>query len=139
MFEYPAGKGPKPRHKILLRQAGQRLRQGQRVPRAQAGRKTIAGRAGFEAIADDSKGKLSHLIDVVPAGDRIYMLVSAGPHSHATSGDAERFRDSFRLIDGEPEPGSTSTTSTPDTPLPALLQVRTAWRRVTSLRSAAKA
>jgi predicted Zn-dependent protease len=59
---------------------------------------TIAGRSGFEAIADDGKSKLSHLIDVVPAGDRIYMLVTAGPKGHATGDDAGRFRDSFRLL-----------------------------------------
>ena len=64
------------------------------------GTATIDGRSGFEAIADDNKSKLSHLIDVVPAGDRVYMLVTAGPKSHATSDDAERFRDSFHVLDG---------------------------------------
>jgi hypothetical protein len=75
---------------------------------------TIAGRQGFEAITDDGKGKVNHLLSIVPAGDRIYMLVSAGPRGHATSEDAERFRDSFHITDGEPQ----TTGSTPATPSP---------------------
>ena len=69
---------------------------------------TIDGRSGFEAIADDNKSKLSHLIDVVPAGDRIYMLVTAGPKGHATSDDAEKFRDSFRVLGGASDAQSAS-------------------------------
>ena len=90
VFEYPAGKGPSPDAR-RLRQAGERLRQGQRVPLAQEGAGDHRRPPGFEAIADDSKGKLSHLIDVVPAGDRIYMLVTAGaqePRHRATTPSA---------------------------------------------------
>ena len=75
------------------------------------GPKTIAGRDGFEAITDDGKGKVNHLVSIVPAGDRICMLVSAGPRGHATSEDAERFRSSFRVTDGGRTTGSTSTPS----------------------------
>jgi len=53
-------------------------------------------------------------VSIVPAGDRIYMLVSAGPRGHATSDDAERFRNSLHLTDGEPQ----TTGSTPPTPSP---------------------
>lgn len=74
---------------------------------------TIAGRSGFEAIADDGKSKLSHLIDVVPAGDRIYMLVTAGPKSHATGDDAERFRDSFRVLGDASDAESQSAANPP--------------------------
>jgi len=73
---------------------------------------TIAGYPGFEAISDDKKGKLSHLINVVPSGDRIYMLVTAGPKGHATGDDAKRFRDSFRLL-GASEPPPAQSTATP--------------------------
>ena len=74
---------------------------------------TIDGRSGFEAIADDNKSKLSHLIDVVPAGDRVYMLVTAGPRSHATSDDAERFRDSFRVLYSASNADSSQSASNP--------------------------
>jgi hypothetical protein len=100
VFEYPAGKGPDPDNDAYLKLVnayakGSESRVRKRAPA------TIAGHPGFEAIADDPKGKLSHLIDVVPAGDRIYMLVTAGPRGHATGQDAVRFRDSFRILDGE--------------------------------------
>jgi hypothetical protein len=59
----------------------------------------------FEAISDgdNGKGRINHLVDVVPSGDRIYMLVSAGPKGHATDDDAEHFRDSFRLLGDQPD------------------------------------
>jgi predicted Zn-dependent protease len=76
---------------------------------------TIAGYPGFEAISDDKKGKLSHLINVVPSGDRIYMLVTAGPKGHATGDDAKRFRDSFRLL-GSGAPPPEQSAATPPSP-----------------------
>jgi len=97
VFEYPAGKGPSPDTDAYLKLVNAYAK-GSESRLRKRGPATIAGRPGFEAISDDSKSKLSHLIDVVPAGDRIYMLVAAGPKSHATGDDAERFRDSFRLL-----------------------------------------
>ena len=78
-----------PGHRRFLRQARQRLRQGQRVALAQAGRgdHRRARRLRGDRDGDSGKGKLNHLVDVVPAGDRIYMLVSGGaqgPRHRAT-------------------------------------------------------
>jgi hypothetical protein len=97
VFEYPAGKGPSPDNDAYVKLVNAYAK-GSESRLRKRGPATVAGRAGFEAIADDGKGKLSHLIDVVPAGDRIYMLVTAGPKSQATGDDAERFRDSFRVL-----------------------------------------
>ena len=97
VFEYPAGKGPSPDTDAYLKLVSAYAKGSESRVRKR-GPATIAGRSGFEAIADDGKSKLSHLIDVVPAGDRIYMLVTAGPKGHATGDDAGRFRDSFRLL-----------------------------------------
>lgn len=97
VFEYPAGNGPSPDTDAYLKLVNAYAK-GSESRLRNRGPATIAGRPGFEAIADDGKSKLSHLIDVVPAGDRIYMLVTAGPKRHATGEDAERFRDSFRLL-----------------------------------------
>jgi hypothetical protein len=97
VFEYPAGKGPNPDTDTYLKLVNAYAK-GSESRLRKRGPATIAGRSGFEAIADDGKSKLSHLIDVVPAGDRIYLLVTAGPKSHATGDDAERFRDSFRVL-----------------------------------------
>jgi hypothetical protein len=106
VFDYPAGRGPSPDNDTYVKLVNAYAK-GSESRLRKRGPATIAGHSGFEAISDDSKGKLSHLIDVIPAGDRIYMLVTVGPKSWATGDDAERFRDSFRLL-GNGEPPSQS-------------------------------
>jgi hypothetical protein len=106
VFEYPEGKGPSPDADSYVKLVNAYAK-GSESRLRKRGPATIAGHQGFEAIADDSKGKLSHLIDVIPDGDRIYMLVTAGGRGHATGDDAERFRDSFRML-GDDEPSSQS-------------------------------
>jgi hypothetical protein len=113
VFEYSAGKGPSPDNDTYVKLVNAYAK-GSETRLRKRGTATIAGYSGFEAIADDKKGKLSHLIDVVPSGDRIYMLVTAGPKSHATGDGAKRFRDSFRLLgDGKP-PEAQSVANPPD-------------------------
>lgn len=112
VFEYPAGKGPNPNTDAYLKLVNAYAK-GSESRLRKRGPATIAGRSGFEAIADDGKSKLSHLIDVVPAGDRIYMLVTAGPKSHASSDDAERFRDSFRVLDTGSDSDASQSASNP--------------------------
>jgi hypothetical protein len=107
VFEYPDGKGPKPDNDAYVKLVNAYAKGSDSRVRKR-GAATIAGYPGFEAISDDGKGKLSHLIDVIPAGDRIYMLVTAGGRGHATDDDAVRFRDSFRLLDDETSPSSQS-------------------------------
>jgi hypothetical protein len=111
VFEYPQGKGPNPDNDAYLKLVNAYAK-GSESRLRKRGPATIAGRSGFEAIADDNKSKLSHLIDVVPAGDRIYMVVTAGPRSHATGDDAVRFRDSFRLL-GDEEPSESQSAANP--------------------------
>lgn len=104
VFEYPQGKGPNPDNDTYVKLVNAYAK-GSDTRLRKRGDATVAGYQGFEAISDDRKGKLSHLIDVVPSGDRIYMLVTAGPKGHATGDDATRFRDSFRLL-GQAEPSA---------------------------------
>jgi hypothetical protein len=111
VFEYPPGKGPSPDNDTYVKLVNAYAK-GSESRLRKRGAATIAGYPGFEAISDDKKGKLSHLIDVVPSGDRIYMLVTAGPKSHATGDEATRFRDSFRLL-GQSEPPPAQSAATP--------------------------
>lgn len=67
------------------------------IVRAQHPR-SIAGQSGVEAISDDDKNDMHHLIDLLIANGRVYIVVSAGRKGHETSADAGRFRDSFALI-----------------------------------------
>jgi hypothetical protein len=113
VFEYPQGKGPSPDNDTYVKLVNAYAK-GSETRLRKRGAATIAGYSGFEAISDDRKGKLSHLIDVVPSGDRIYMLVTAGPKGHATGDDATRFRDSFRLLArAEPDPAQSAATPPP--------------------------
>jgi hypothetical protein len=110
VFEYPAGKGPKPNNDTYV-QLMNAYAKGSESRLRKRGKATIAGYQGFEGIADDRKGKLSHLICIVPSADRLYMLATAGPRGHATGEDAERFRESFRLLDsGEAPPPQSAET-----------------------------
>ena len=107
-FEYPAGKAPNPPAPEYYVKLVTAYAKGSDARLRKKGTAEIAGKEGYEAIADDNKGKLVHLIDVVPGGnDRIYMLVTAGPKGHVASDDAQRFRDSFRLVGVEPATATT--------------------------------
>ena len=98
VLEYPAGKAPNPPEEALYVKMVAAYAKDSESKVRKRGPATFAGRQGFEAITDDG----------------IYMLVSAGPRGHATSDDAERFRNSLHLTDGEPQ----TTGSTPPTPSP---------------------
>jgi hypothetical protein len=115
VFEYPSGKAPSPVTDDFYVKLVNAYAKGSDSRLRKRGATTIAGRPGFEAISDgdSGKGKLNHLVDVVPAGDRIYMLVSAGPKGHATDDDAERFRDSFRLLGDQTEQPQSQSAANP--------------------------
>lgn len=104
VFEYPEGRAPNPPKPDYFTKVIAAYAKGSGTRVRDRGSKTIDGRPGYEAIAEDGRGKLNHLIDLVANGDRIYMVVSAGPKGHAKSDDAKYFRDSFRLLGGPPPP-----------------------------------
>jgi hypothetical protein len=107
-FEYPAGKAPNPPEPEYYVKLVSAYAKGSDARLRKKGASEIAGKQGYEAVADDNKGKLVHLIDVVPGSkDRIYMLVTAGPKGHAGSDDAQRFRDSFKLLGDQPATATT--------------------------------
>ena len=115
-FEYPAGKAPNPPEPEYYVKLVSAYAKGSDARLRKKGASEIAGKQGYEAIADDNKGKLVHLIEIVPGGnDRIYMLVTAGPKGHAGSDDAQRFRASFKLLGVQPATATTpeSTGTTP--------------------------
>jgi hypothetical protein len=111
VFEYPQGKAPKADTDYYVKLMNAYAK-GSETRLRRRGPATVDGRAGFEGIADDGKNKLTHLVTVVPAGDRIYMLASASPRAKGVPDDAERFRDSFRLLVGEADPSEESAAST---------------------------
>ncbi len=110
VFEYPQGKVPKADTDYYVKLINAYAK-GSETRLRRRGPATVDGRAGFEGIADDGKNKLTHLVTVVPAGDRIYMLASASPRAKGIPEDAERFRNSFRLLGGEADPREGSAAS----------------------------
>ncbi len=104
VFEYPEGRAPNPPKPDYFEKVVSAYAKGSDTRVRNKDARTIDGRPGYEATAEDGRGTLNHLIDLVANGDRIYMLISAGPKGHAKSKDAERFRDSFRLLGGPPPP-----------------------------------
>jgi hypothetical protein len=113
VLEYPKDKAPKPPHdELYSRMVSAYAKESQSAVRKK-GPATIAAHDGFEAITDDGKEKINHLVDIVASGDRIYMLISAGPKGHATSDDAERFRDSFRLTGEASQSAASPSPTTP--------------------------
>ncbi|MGH6867219.1 MAG: hypothetical protein ACREDO_13900 [Methyloceanibacter sp.] len=102
VFEYPEGKAPRPPGVDYYGKVVNAYAKGSATNVRKKGAKTIDRRPGYEAKAEDGRGKLNHLIEVVGNGDRVYMLVTAGPKGHADSDAAERFSESFRLLGGPP-------------------------------------
>lgn len=108
VFEYPEGRAPNPPTQDYFKKVVEAYAKGSNTKLRTKTPIRINRRPGFEAKAEDQRGKLNHLITIVANGDRIYMLISAGPKSHAKSLDALQFRDSFRLLGGPPPPARTS-------------------------------
>lgn len=108
VFEYPDGKAPKPDNDYYLKLVNAYAK-GSETRVRQKGAATVAAREGYEAATEDGRGKLNHRIAIVADGDHVYMLASAGPKGHAQSKDAERFRDSFRLLSDPPASQSAAT------------------------------
>ncbi|MEM7397647.1 MAG: hypothetical protein AAGF09_04420 [Pseudomonadota bacterium] len=106
VFEYPEGRAPNPPKKEYFEKVVTAYAKGSDTKLRRQTPLKIDRRPGFEAKAEDGRGKLNHLVTMVANGDRVYMLISAGPKKHATSEDALRFRDSFRLLGGPPPPTS---------------------------------
>jgi hypothetical protein len=104
VFEYPEGRAPNPPRPDYFKKVVDAYAQGSAARVRDRESRTIDGRPGYEAVAEDGRGKRNHLIDLVVNGDRVYMVVSAGSKGHANSEDAKYFRDNFRLLGGPPPP-----------------------------------
>ena len=110
VFEYPEGRAPNPPDGDYFEKVVSGYAKGSDAKIRRKTPLSIDRRKGFEAKAEDGRGKLNHLITMVANGDRVYMVISAGPKGHATSENALRFRDSFRLLGGPPPPKSATKT-----------------------------
>jgi hypothetical protein len=109
VFEYPEGRAPNPPRSDYFAKVVAAYAKGSDTKVLTKRPTTFDRRPGYEAVAEDGRGKRNHLISLVANGDRIYMIVSAGPKGHGRSENAERFRDDFRLLGGPPPPHTASS------------------------------
>ncbi len=56
----------------------------------------VAGKPGIDGISD--AGDSAHQVQIMAAGDRVFMVIYVGPKGQENSADATRFRNSFKLI-----------------------------------------
>lgn len=111
VFEYPEGRAPNPPKPDYFAKVVAAYAKGSDTRVSAKKSRTFDRRPGYEAVAEDGRGKRNHLIALVANGDRVYMIVTAGPKGHSRSENAERFRDSFRLLGGPPPPKIASSDS----------------------------
>lgn len=111
VFEYPEGRAPSPPKPDYFAKVVDAYAKGSNSNVRTKNAKLIDQRPGYEAVAEDSRGALNHLINLVANGDRVYMIISAGEKGHAKGDDAKRFRDGFRLLGGPPPPQTQDSSS----------------------------
>lgn len=111
VFEYPEGRAPSPPKPDYFAKVVDAYAKGSDTQVRTKTPKLIDQRPGYEAVAEDGRGKANHLITLVANGDRVYMIISAGPKGHAKGEEAKRFRGSFRLLGGPPPPQTADSSS----------------------------
>lgn len=111
VFEYPEGRAPSPPNPDYFAKVVEAYAKGSNSNVRTKNAQLIDQRPGYEAIAEDSRGAVNHLINLVANGDRVYMIISAGEKGHAKDEDAKRFRDGFRLLGGPPPPHAQDSSS----------------------------
>jgi hypothetical protein len=111
VFEYPEGRAPNPPKPDYFAKVVDAYAKGSNSTVRTKTAKLVDQRPGYEAVAEDGRGELNHLINLVANGDRVYMIISAGEKGHAKDDDAKRFRDGFRLLGGPPPPQTSESSS----------------------------
>jgi hypothetical protein len=64
----------------------------------------LAGHAAMEAEMTMPSNGASYLVDVVAAGQHLYLVASAGRLGHSQSTEAAHFRESFRILGAKAKP-----------------------------------
>jgi hypothetical protein len=96
VIQLEKGKGPKNPDKAYFDNLMKNYAEGSTTKLRTSKLATIAGKPGIDGISD--AGNSAHQVQVLAAGDRIYMVVYVGPKGQENSSDPVRFRGSFKLI-----------------------------------------
>jgi len=96
LIQLEKGTGPKNPDRTYFQNLMKNYTEGSSTTLRSSKLTTIAGTPGIDGISD--AGNSAHQVQVLAAGDRIYMVVYVGPKGQENSADPTRFRSSFMLI-----------------------------------------
>ena len=96
VIQLEPGKGPKNPDRAYFQNLMKNYTEGSTTTLRTSKLATIAGKPGIDGISD--AGNSAHQVQVLAAGDRIYMVVYVGAKGQENSADPVRFRGSFKLI-----------------------------------------
>jgi hypothetical protein len=90
------GKGPKNPDHGYFQNLMKNYTEGSKTTLRTSKPATIAGKPGIDGVSD--AGNSAHQVEIMAAGDRVYMVIYVGPKGQENSSDATRFRNSFKLV-----------------------------------------
>lgn len=96
VIQLEKGAGPKNPDRAYFQNLMKNYTEGSNTTLRTSKLATIAGSPGVDGISD--AGNSAHQVQVLAAGDRIYMVVYVGPKGQENSTDPVRFRGSFKLV-----------------------------------------
>jgi hypothetical protein len=96
VVEVPKGSGPKKPDAAYYQNLMKDYATGSKTTVRSTRMTTLAGRPAFQAVTDAAEA--THLVDLVAAGDRVFMVVYVGPKGQETRAEAVRLRDSFKIL-----------------------------------------
>ena len=95
VIQLEKGKGPKNPDQAYFQNLMKNYVEGSTTKLRTSKLATIAGKPGIDGISE--AGNSVHQVQILAAGDRIYMVVYVGPKGQETSADPVRYRESFKL------------------------------------------
>jgi hypothetical protein len=96
VIQLEQGKGPKNPDRAYFQNLMKNYVEGSKTTLRTSKTATIVGKPGIDGISD--AGNSAHQVQVLVAGDRVYMVVYVGPKGQENSADPVRFRGSFKLL-----------------------------------------
>jgi len=96
VIQMQKGTGPKKPDSAYFQNLMKNYAEGSKTSLRSSSMITLAGRPAMEGITDAAQ--TTHLVDLMAAGDRVYLIVYVGSKGEETGSEAKRRRDSFKLL-----------------------------------------
>jgi hypothetical protein len=96
VIQMQKGTGPKKPDSAYFQNLMKNYAEGSKTSLRSSSMITLAGQPAMEGITDAAEA--THLVDLTAVGDRVYMVVYVGPKGQETGPEANRMRNSFKLL-----------------------------------------